>query len=159
MPNTDGYHIRVSYDAGEDESPVAGHKQEKTYGEKSQQSLEKGIKGLVSFDAIKQTAQTIIGHSVSTIELRTGAAEYEQQVQFTYDRISEGITAGVLIGGGIMTGNLPLVAIGLVSTAANKLLNIIMKQDTINLKRNEEDVGIRLQNIRAGTSGRRGNNQ
>lgn len=159
MPNTDGYHIRVSYDVDDNDSPIAGQKQEKTYGEKSAASLEKGIKGLVSFGAVKRTAQTIIGHSVSTIELRTGAAEYEQQVQFTYDRISEGITAGVMIGGGIMTGNLPLVAIGLVSSATNKLLNIIMKQDTINLKRNEEDVSIRMQNIRAGTSGRRGNNQ
>lgn len=159
MPKTDGYHIYVEFEKEKDDSPVAGQSTKKTYGEKTSQSLEKGIKSLVSFGAIKNTAQQLIGHEVNTIELKTGAQEYEQRQQFIFENINKGVSAAATIGIGAATGNLPLALIGVFSSLLTKGISILQNMHSINLKRQIEDVGIRMQNVRAGTGGRRENNR
>ena len=153
MPNTGEYHIKVSFDS-EPKSPVAGA-QEKSYAEKSSPSLEKGVKGLVSFGAIKSTASTLIGHQINTIELRTGAREYEQRVSYLVDRTSEAISTGGLVLGGIATGNIGIAAVGVVTMLANKLLNIGIKAHTLSLQTTLENMSISLATIRAGAGNRR----
>lgn len=159
MPNTGKYHIYISFDDGRDEGAVAGQKGQKTYGEKTAQSLEKGVKGLVSFEALKSTATQLIGHSIGTVELRTGAREYEQRQQFLFDRINEGVNTGAMLAIGAATGNLPLALIGAATSAISKLTNILMRAHTLNLEQTIEDTSIRLQSIRAGAGSRRSGTQ
>lgn len=161
MPETGKYTVDVVFKgASKKKSPVAGAKTEgKSYAEKTASSLDRGIKGLVSFRAISSTARTLIAYKYNTVELRTGAAELEQRQSYIFDRVSEGITTGVAIGVGAATGNLPLVLIGLVSTGINKLIEIAQRTDILLQKQNIESVGIRMSNIRAGVGGRRGRDQ
>ena len=157
MPNTNAYHIYVHADTGLSKSPVAGANNagQMTYGEKSSASLEKGVKSLVSFGAIKNTATSLIGHEVGMVELKTGAREYAQKQQFIFDRVNEGINAGASLVIGAATGNLPLAIISLVTSAANKLMNIMFNIDRLQTEQRLEDTAIRMQNIRAGIGGRR----
>lgn len=154
MPKTGNYHITVSFDGGEKKGPVAGT-QGKTYAEKAESSLKKGVKGLVSFGAIKSTATQLIGHQFGTIELRTGAREYEQRQRFLFDRINEGVSNVGVLAVGAATGNLPAAVIGVAANAAGKLLGIIMRAHTLSLEGTIENVGIKLASIRAGAGSRR----
>ncbi len=164
MPETGGYHIYVHLDDGDVTSPVAGDRKAesafvKSYGERTEASFEKGLKGLVSFSAIKNTAQKIVTVQTSTINLRTGASEYEQRVQKVTDSVFEGIGTAGALAVGAATGNLPLVAITVATSLFDKLFGVIRRQIEINYKRNVEDVSIRMANVRAGAGGRRMSDQ
>ncbi len=161
MLKTGRFHIYIHYEGEDGESPVAGESggSSKSYGAKTERSLEKGLKGLVSFGAVKSTAQNLVNLQTRTIELRTGASEFEQKLQLINDSIFQGIGAGGLIFAGAKTGNLPAVLIGLGASLVDKLFSIYARQREINIKQNLEDVSIRMSNIRAGVGGRRGREQ
>lgn len=120
------------------------------------------LKTMVSFSAIKSTADQLINYQISTISLRTGATEYEQRASATYSAISQGVGAGMaLIAGGVAAGPAGVVvaALGIAANGIRKVIGIAQKQNTLRLQESVENVSIGMQNVRAGTVGRRGNNQ
>lgn len=159
MPETGGYHIYVHLDGGDATSPIAGDRTAESasvsYGEKTEARFEKGLKKLVSFSAIKNTAQKIVNVQTSTINLRTGASEYEQRVQKVTNGVFDGIGTAGALAVGAATGNLPLVAITVATSLFDKLFGVIQRQTEINYKRDVENVSIRMANVRAGAGGRR----
>ena len=118
-------------------------------------NIEKAMKNLVSYGAIKHTADKIVSYQIGTVELRTGAREYEQKLQFGYQVGGKLLNTAVMIGGAAATGNLPLAVIGVATSAMSTGLDIWQKQNTININENREDIAIAMQMNRAGNLGRR----
>lgn len=151
------YEVIIRAEDIKKKSAVAGteEKTEKTYGEKSAASLEKGVKGLVSYASVKSTAEQLITAEIGRVELRTGAAEYQQRIQTVYSVGSSVVNSAGAIGIGAATGNLPLVLIGTATKAVSWLIGGIQRQIELNLKQAGEDISIGMATQRASTNGRR----
>lgn len=113
----------------------------------------------VSFATMAATADRIVSTAISEVSMRTGANEYEQRLDATYSAGKSIIGAGAALAIGAATGTLPVVALGMVMSSINKALSISQKATQLNMAHSLEDISINMQNIRAGTSGRRSNNQ
>lgn len=170
MPNTGNYHLYIhSPVVSTQKSPVAknasgtgegtGAKAEDDYGEKVGKNTEKALEGMVSYNLAASFADQLISYEVSTVELRTGAREYEQQLQFGYGLAKKGVSAAVSLGIGIATGTWPLVVAGLAVSGLKKVVEIGQNVRTLEMQENLEGVSINFANVRAGVSGRRGQNQ
>lgn len=119
----------------------------------------KAAEKLVSFATIAASADKIITSEISKVNLRTGAAEYEQRLSASYSAGKQIIGAGAALAIGAATGTLPAVALGMVMSSINKALSISQKASQLNMEHSLEDISINMQNVRAGTSGRRSPNQ
>ncbi len=162
MPDTGKYVTTIIIKTeGGSKSPVSGSKKtdEEKYREKWNNSLEKGLKGLVSYSAISSTADNLITYEINQVELRTGAREMEQRMQTVYNFGKKALNTTVALGIGLATGNFPLVAIGAVTSVFNSAISIAQKQRTIDTQQTVENVSINMQNERAGVQGRRGTTQ
>ncbi len=162
MPDTGKYVTTIIIKTeGGSKSPVAGSKKtdEEKYREKWNNSLEKGLKGLVSYSAVSSTADNLITYEINQVELRTGAREMEQRMQTVYNFGKKALNTTVALGIGLATGNFPLVAIGAVTSVFNSAISIAQKQRTIDTQQTVENVSINMQNERAGVQGRRGTTQ
>lgn len=116
-------------------------------------------KHIVSFATMAATADKIVSIEISKVSMRTGANEYEQRMDTAYSAGKSIIGAGAAIAIGAATGTLPIVALGMVMSSINKALSISQKATQLNMAHSLEDVSINMQNIRAGTAGRRSANQ
>lgn len=119
-------------------------------------------KSLVSFAVIKSTADNLISHKISQISLETGATEYEQRLATVHSIASQAVGAGAALAFGAAAGGaagLAIAAIGVVYSGISKLINIKQKSETLQKQQWLEDISIGMQNVRAGTTGRRGTNQ
>lgn len=162
MPDTGKYVTTIIIKTeGGSKSPVSGSKKtdEEKYREKWNNSLEKGLKGLVSYSAVSSTADNLITYEINQVELRTGAREMEQRMQTVYNFGKKALNTTVALGIGLATGNFPLVAIGAVTSVFNSAISIAQKQRSIDTQQTVENVSINMQNERAGVQGRRGTTQ
>lgn len=164
------YFIKIELPTEDKESAMAGANSASTGGNTNNASglsaggkkILNAAKGMVSFAAVKSTADQIISYNISTISLTTGATEYEERQSAIYSAVSQGIGAGAaLIGAGIAGGPAGVVvaALGIAVSGIQKLREIEQKKNTLRLKESVENVSIGMQNVRAGTTGRRGRNQ
>lgn len=163
------YNIYVHIDGLEKESAMAGTGNASTGGDSESDAgssgadkVLKAAKKMVSFAAIKSTADQIANYEISTISLRTGAVEYEQRVSAVYSAVSQTVGAGAaLIAGGATGGpaGLAVVALGLAANGVRQVINILQRENTLRLNESVENVSISMQNIRAGTVGRRSGTQ
>ena len=144
---------RNSAVAGANEQTGGGGK--KTYGEKTAASLEKGVKGLIAYSSIKGTAEQLINTEVGRIELRTGAAEYQQRIQSAVNIGMSAISSAGSVLVGAATGNLPLVLIGLATKGIQTAISVYQKQVQLNLQKADENISIGLVSRRASTGARR----
>lgn len=119
----------------------------------------KAAQNLVSFATVASTADKLISNSINQVNMRTGAAEYEQRLDAAYSAGKQIIGAGAALAIGATTGTLPIVALGMVASTISKAISISQKATILNLGQSLEDISIEMQNVRAGTSGRRGPNQ
>lgn len=115
-------------------------------------------KKLVSFAAVKSTADQIINYEISQVSLRTGANEYEQRLSARQSIISSSVGAGAaLIAGGVVggIGGLAVASLGVAVSAMQKLIGVAQNQNTLNTERNLEDIALSFANVRAGAGSRR----
>lgn len=119
----------------------------------------KAAQNLVSFATVASTADKVITNAISQVNLRTGAMEYEQRLDTVYSAAKQIIGAGAALAIGAATGNLPAVAAGMVASSVSTILSIAQKEITLQMGQSLENISIEMQNVRAGTSGRRGPNQ
>ena len=169
MAGSNEYHIYVHIDGAEDKkSAVAGTGSGST-GTNSVGSSNDGvdkvankIKTMVSFSAIKSTADSLVNYEISQVALETGATQYEQRLSFTYNAVSQAVGAGAaLIGGALMGGPAGFVvaAIGVVSSGVQKLVNYAQQTKTLQTQQTLENISIGMATVRAGVTGRRSANQ
>lgn len=122
----------------------------------------RAAKTVVAYTGIKQIANSVISYEVSTVNLRTGAAEYQQKVQFAYNEGAQALSSvGSILMGGIMGG-----PVGAGIAAAGVGLSYLMKfigwgqnAQRLETEQNLESISLNFASIRAGVSGRRSNSQ
>lgn len=163
------YNIYVHIDGLEKESAMAGAgtastgaDSESEVGSSGGDRVLRAAKKMVSFAAIKSTADQIANYAHSTISLRTGAVEYEQRVNAVYSAVSQTVGAGAALVTAGLTGGLAgvaVVALGLAANGVRQAINIAQRENTLRLNESVENVSIGMQNIRAGTVGRRSGTQ
>lgn len=165
------YVIKIELPSDTTESAMAGSGNASTGGNSGNDSggtspgMEKifnKAKQMVSFAAVKSTADQIINYQISTISLQTGATEYEQRMSTVYSIASQTVGAGAaLVMGGLAAGPAGVVvaAMGIAASGISKLIGIEQKRNTLRLQESVENVSISMQNVRAGVAGRRGSNQ
>lgn len=160
------YHIKIELPPETQQSAMAETQSGNVGGEQSGGSISselavKAAKRLVSFAAVKSTADNLISYKISQVSLETGATEYEQRMSTIHSIVSDSIGAGATLAMGAATGpvGFTMAAIGVVSSGISKLVNIKRREETLQKQQWIEDVSIGMQTIRAGTTGRRGANQ
>lgn len=126
-----------------------------TYGKKSASSVEKAAKSLVSYSAIKGTADRLISARIGQVELTTGAAEYEQRLQSNYNIASSVLDGAVSLGVGIATGTWPIVLLGMARKLMSFAIGVGEKQTELRNKQSLENISISMASSRAGVNGRR----
>lgn len=127
--------------------------------EMSAASVLKSAKKIVAVTGTAAIADKMISYSINTVNLRTGASEYEQRLEETYSGIKRAGGAAFALIFGAATGNLPFALLGLTVSATQQVIGIVQKQEEINTNRSLENVSIGMATVRAGVSGRRGANQ
>lgn len=156
------YEIILRAEDAEGNSAVAGANEQtgggggkKTYGEKTAASLEKGVKGLIAYSSIKGTAEQLVTAEIGRVELRTGASEYQARLQRTYSIVSSVVNAGMAVGVGVATGNLPLALISVATQGIQWFIQGFQKQTNLSLAATLQNISIDMATRRASTDGRR----
>lgn len=156
----DGYHIYIHLDELAEESSVAGGggdaRSQKSYSEKSAQSVQKAVKGIVSYSSAKSTADKIISYEIGHVGLQTGAREYEQRLEQGYSIAKQVWSVGESIVIGAATGNLPLALAMIAVSGIQFGISAAQKYQTIRTEKALEDTSLGMSRIRAGIAGSRG---
>ena len=97
----------------------------------------------------------MINTEIGRIELRTGAAEYQQRIQTAVNIGMSAISSAGSVLVGAATGNLPLVLIGLATKGIQTAISVYQKQVQLNLQKADENISIGLVSRRASTGARR----
>lgn len=121
-----------------------------------------GAKKVMAYTGAKQIADSVISYRISTVNLRTGASEFQQKLQFAYSEGSQAASSiGSIVMGGILGGpqGAALAAAGVGLSYLMKFIGWGQNERTLQMQQGLEDVSINMANIRAGVSGRRGANQ
>lgn len=128
-----------------------------TQSQKGGGSAKSLLAKAVSFGTVKHIADEINTYAISTVEMRTGAREYEQKLSFWYSTASRAVTSAAIVVAGIKTGH-PLIALaGLVVGGVAKGYEIWKNYNNLRIAENREDVAIHMATIRTGALGRREN--
>lgn len=107
--------------------------------------VESALKRLVSFGTAKHFLTKIVQNQISTVELRTGAREYEQQLQFGLNLVSAGVGIAAAFAVNPAAG---LAALTLY--AVNTAMDISQRSREISIKESREDIFTGLSRLRAG---------
>lgn len=137
-------------------SPVAGDTTESAAKksiktDETQRAKDIG-KVFAAVAAVESFVVPVVNHEVNKVEILTGAKEYAQKINFemqigqrAFD-IGKTVLAGALVGGGV--GALAGVVLGL----AKQGVDLVMRVDTYNAKRDVENETISRNLRRTGTN-------
>ena len=169
MAENNSYHIYLHLDELADSGAMAGttgstgaEEPAKDPSDASAGRVASAAKKLVSFAAVASTADKLISYEISQVSLRTGATEYEQRMNAAYSLGKQVLGAGAALAGGAVLGGpagFAVALIGVVSSGINKMINYEQNRETLRTQQNLENISIGMQNIRAGTTGRRAREQ
>lgn len=157
----DGYHLYIHFGDVAENSSMAGGGE--TAGKSESDNTAKGIQSaarkIVSYSAVKSTADQVISGRLNSVELSTGAKEYEERLNAGYNIGKQIWNAGEAILIGAATGGLAGAIAGLAISGVHSLISYQQRRATLAREEALENVSINLMNIRAGTDGRRGRTQ
>lgn len=156
------YHLYIHFGAAGENSAMAGGAEgddEDGKTTKTEADIKSAAKKLVGYAALKSTAEQMIAYPMSTVELSTGAREYEQRLQSGYSVAKQVWNAGEAIVIGALAGG-PLGAIaGVAVSGFHTLISYSQRKRTLAMEEGLENISIGLMNIRAGVDRRRDNSQ
>ena len=156
---THEYVIKIQNETSGKKSPIAGSnnsgssKSEKAQATVGQERAQSALKAIVAYNKfIAPFVDSAVERELGTIELRTGASELQQRVNFGRSIAKQvgGLATSVIAGYAV--GNLPGAIIGGLISVATTAMNYSNRQNVLNLNRNLEDITISGRNIRAGGS-------
>ena len=131
-------------------------------GALSARDVVRGAKKLMAYMGIKQIADSYISFEVSNVNLKTGASEFQQRLQFVYNEGSQAASSVGAVAMGFIMGGPAGAGIAAAGVGLSYLMKFIGWQQNsvrLDLEQNLENVSIGMANIRAGTAGRRSPNQ
>lgn len=117
--------------------------------------LPKQLQGLAIYGYAKSVMNRLAQSSINTVVLRTGHEELQQRIQFTYNIANRGLDlvtsaiTGASVGG--PAGAIVGVAMNLVSAG----VDLAIRQNELNISRQQENTTIFLNQIRIGAGGGR----
>ena len=151
------YEIKISLDDNiTGESPIAGDdKPSDTDKGKNKDKLKAKATALVAYGIVKSFATQIVNDRVSKVELRTGSRDLQERANFINGIAQKGLSFAENIGTGAFFGGGWGAAIGLAVSVAQTGLDLVQKQEELNLRRALENQSLQLNYIRAGASGSR----
>ena len=136
---------------GEEVSPKPAPASSSGGGEKS---LYGAIKGSAAVGIALKYANLAITTEINRVELRTGRATYQAELNYQKSAITRAIGIGASLVGAVATGN-PLLAVGGVVSAVDWISEVSISQENINIARAVNNVTVGMANIRAGAGGDR----
>lgn len=119
-------------------------------------------KKVMAYTGIKQIADSVISYQISTVELKTGATEYQQKLQFAYSEGAQALSSVATIGMGFAMGGPvggAVAAVGVGISYVMKFIGWAQNAARLETEQNLESISIGFASTRAGVSGRRSNNQ
>ena len=146
-------------DLSEDSSTAGSSSNKKNSSEKDTLGLKSAAKKIVSYAAVKATAEKLWDAHVSQVELSTGAAEYEARLSAKTQVARQIWNAGEAIVMGAAFGGVAGAIAGLAISGFNYGINYAISADRLRKEKALEDISIGMKNIRAGTAGRRSREQ
>lgn len=105
------------------------------------------VKGIVA-----PVVDTLVSHRISTVAVRTGAAEQQDRLSFAYSMGKQIASVALSTALGAATGNLPGALIGFALGVGNAAISYGNKVNEIQLQNDVENVGLGFMDIRAGGS-------
>lgn len=143
---------------GEDKKAVATNNQnagEEQATTDSKRKFKKPTKALAAISYARSVIDRNIASQINTVTLRTGYEEKQQRQQFFFGIGKKVIDTGMAIAVGATFGGLPGALVGMVVSTTNELFNLAIKQNELNMAREQENISIFFNQIRMGTSGNR----
>lgn len=139
--------------------PVAGQQDEsKSVKGKKQEEIDGKqtiAQGFVAWKKAKSFINQVASYQISTLELQSGAKEYQQKTQFTYNLVNQGVSIVENIAVGVAVGNVYGAIAGAVLGIAQTGISYLQKANTIQLQQNLESLSLQQMNLRAGAGGSR----
>lgn len=115
-------------------------------------------KSLVAWKQVKGYVAPIVNYEINQIQLRSGRTELQQQHQFSYNLVNDGLGIMETIAAGAAVGHVAGAIAGAVVGLVSKGISISQNVATINTERDLENVTLRMNRIRAGAGGSREQN-
>lgn len=145
--------IIIKFDEGEasGKDPVASPSGGKSASSSPDQSsdglngVQNALKRLISFGTVRHFATKVAQNNVSTVEMRTGAREYEQKLQFGMQTLNTAVDIGMAF-----VVNPALGALSLVMRTVDSIMNYTQRVRELKIAENREDISLGLARLRAG---------
>ena len=156
MAGKSTYTIILKNGTGGGNSPLAGSGGAGTSSGNQQvsagrQRAQDAVKVIVAYDKfVEPFVNQIVSHQVGTIQLRTGAAELQQRVEFGMNVAKSAAGLGASILTGYAVGNVPGAIIGGLISVGTQLLGLSNRSKEIQMNKDLEDISIMGMDIRAG---------
>lgn len=144
--------LKNTTSTGEKKPKVAGDNEEKKNPKKKNDDAIKGVGAMTAYSYGKAFIAQAVSHEVNMVELRTGATEYAQKVQYAWEvtqrvySAAETIVSGAVVGGGVGA------IIGIAVAGIREIVSLGQRAETLNTKRNLENESLARGLRRAGTN-------
>lgn len=154
------YSITIKNETRQAKSPIAGNNGSPIASKPSGGNTDTTDTGIDGVAALKKVVavkgilvpvvDTVISNKISTVELRTSAAEQQERLSFAYSIGKQvgGIALSTAIGAA--TGNLPGALLGFTAGLINTAMSYRNRANELGLYRTVENVGLGYLNSRAG---------
>ena len=150
------YTITIVNDTVSGDKPQATASNQSDDGkQKDKTNLPKQLGGMAMLGYAKNIADRIVQSNINTVALRTGHEELQQRQQLTKNVANRAINIGASIAVGAKTGGAWGAVIGAVLSLGSSAMNIAVRQNEINIARQQENTIIFLNQIRIGAGGGR----
>ena len=122
---------------------------------KGKSSAMKAMGKVFSYQTAKSMVAPILTFQVSTVKLKTGSTEAQQQQNFQYNMWGRVVNVAETMVGGAMVGNVAGAVVGLVVGVAREVIDVGLAQQRLNMQANVENVTRDITSMRATYSGSR----
>lgn len=142
---------RIVLENGSEEQPKTTAPTTEGTAEPNDTSLPKSkFKVAVAYGATVSIIDKCISPSINTVTLRTGYEQAQEKMQYIYGRAKQGlnILSSIALGGSV--AGVAGAMVGAAVSIGNELYNIAVRQNEINIARENENYSIFLNHLRMG---------
>lgn len=96
------------------------------------------------------SVKKVVSHNINTVSLRTGNVEMQERMSFAYSMVSGAVSLGLSVYAGAKVGGAVGAVVGAAIGLGSTAIDLVQKQDTLNLQRANENISRNLAQIRMG---------
>lgn len=136
--------------AGNDTAPTSTDQEEGFTAKDFRKGVGKGL--AIANTYVKPFVDRMVSHKISTVTLRTGAQELEEQMSNEYQIGQKIYGVATSVAMGALIGGLPGALVGGVVSFIASVVDYENRKEKFNLERSRESIGLQFLNARAGGS-------